>query len=126
MKPGDSCPSCGAVLAPGKTRTPICLRCALDFALDDSGDDLATEPAPDPTSPRERIGPYLLRRVLGEGGMGIVWEAEQQEPVRRRVALKCLRLGMDTSQFLARFESERQALTLMSHPNIARAFDAGR
>jgi len=71
------------------------------------------------------IGPFRLLQKLGEGGMGEVWEAEQQEPVRRRVALKLVKWGMDTKEVLARFESERQALVLMSHPNIARAFEAG-
>ena len=73
----------------------------------------------------ERLGPYRLLRVLGEGGMGIVYEAEQLEPVRRRVALKALKLGMDTRAFIARFEAERQALAVMEHPNIATVLDAG-
>src|SRR5262249_8394506 len=62
---------------------------------------------------------------LGEGGMGAVWMAEQEEPVRRKVALKIIKLGMDTREVIARFEAERQALALMNHPNIARFFDAG-
>ena len=74
---------------------------------------------------RETIGPYRILEILGEGGMGTVYLAEQQEPVRRQVALKLIRLGMDTKQVIARFEAERQALALMSHPNIARVFDAG-
>ena len=73
----------------------------------------------------ERIGPYRLLRTLGEGGMGIVYEAEQLEPVKRRVALKLLRRDMDTKAFIARFEVERQALAVMDHPNIAHVFDAG-
>jgi non-specific serine/threonine protein kinase/serine/threonine-protein kinase len=124
-----TCPSCGGPLLGGDAPAPICVRCALSMALDESGDDSPTTALFDGpgtgAAPRERIGPYLLRRVLGEGGMGIVWEAEQQEPVRRRVALKCIRVGLEGGQFQARFESERQALALMSHPNIARAFDAG-
>jgi serine/threonine protein kinase/tetratricopeptide (TPR) repeat protein len=80
------------------------------------------EPRPAPSS---FIGPYRLLRKVGEGGMGEVWEAEQLRPVRRRVALKLIRWGMDTAEVLARFESERQALALMNHPNIAAAFDAG-
>jgi serine/threonine protein kinase len=71
------------------------------------------------------IGNYRLLRPLGEGGMGEVYEAEQVEPVRRRVALKLIKWGMDTKEVVARFESERQALALMDHPNIARVFDAG-
>ncbi len=73
----------------------------------------------------ERIGSYRILQVLGEGGMGIVYEAEQVEPVQRRVALKILKPGMDTKQILARFEAERQALAVMEHPNIAKVLDAG-
>ncbi|MFV2074257.1 MAG: protein kinase, partial [Thermoanaerobaculales bacterium] len=71
------------------------------------------------------IGPYRLIEVLGEGGMGEVWLAEQSEPVKRQVALKLIKLGMDTKQVLARFEAERQSLALMDHRNIARIHDAG-
>ncbi len=75
------------------------------------------------TSP-ERIGPYKILQKLGEGGMGIVYLADQEEPIRRRVALKILKPGLDSGEVLARFESERQALSLMNHPNIARVLDA--
>jgi eukaryotic-like serine/threonine-protein kinase len=71
------------------------------------------------------VGPYKLLSVLGEGGMGIVYLAEQATPIRRRVALKVLKPGMDTQQVIARFESERQALAVMDHPNIAKVFDSG-
>jgi serine/threonine protein kinase len=71
------------------------------------------------------IGPYRLVRLLGEGGMGEVWLAEQSEPIHRAVALKLIKAGMDTKTVIARFESERQALALMDHPNIARVFDGG-
>jgi eukaryotic-like serine/threonine-protein kinase len=71
------------------------------------------------------IGPYHLLRLIGEGGMGQVWLAEQQQPVHRRVALKLIKVGMDTREVVARFESERQALALMDHPAIAKVFDAG-
>ena len=71
------------------------------------------------------IGPYQLLQLIGEGGMGQVWLAEQKEPVRRRVAFKLIRAGMDTREVVARFESERQALALMDHPAIAKVFDAG-
>lgn len=74
----------------------------------------------------ESIGPYQIRDVLGEGAMGVVYLAEQLEPLRREVALKILKPGMDTAQVVARFESERQALAVMEHPGIARVFDAGR
>src|SRR5262249_50978067 len=71
------------------------------------------------------IGPYKLLEQIGEGGMGVVFMAEQQEPVRRRVAIKLIKPGMDTRQVIARFEAERQALAVMDHPNIARVLDAG-
>ena len=71
------------------------------------------------------IDRYKLLEIVGEGGFGTVWMAEQQEPVRRSVALKVLKLGMDSRQVVARFEAERQALALMDHPNIARVFDGG-
>ena len=67
------------------------------------------------------IGPYKLLQEIGQGGMGVVYMAEQKEPVKRRVALKIIKPGMDTRQVIARFEAERQALSLMDHPNIARA-----
>src|SRR3984957_10735514 len=72
-----------------------------------------------------RIGPYKLLQQIGEGGMGTVWMAEQQEPVQRRVALKLIKAGLDSAQVLARFEQERQALALMDHPHIAKVLDAG-
>ena len=73
----------------------------------------------------EQIGPYRLLQKIGEGGMGEVWVAEQREPVRRTVALKVIKVGMDTRQVVARFEAERQALALMDHPTIAKVLDAG-
>jgi serine/threonine protein kinase/tetratricopeptide (TPR) repeat protein len=73
----------------------------------------------------DRIGRYKLLQAIGEGGCGVVYMAEQSEPVRRRVALKVIKLGMDTRQVVARFEAERQALALMDHPNIAKVLDAG-
>jgi hypothetical protein len=75
--------------------------------------------------PGDRIGRYKLLEKLGEGGFGAVWLAEQKEPVRRKVALKVIKLGMDTRQVVARREAERQALALMDHPNIAKVLDAG-
>ena len=73
----------------------------------------------------KRIGPYKLLQKIGEGGCGVVYMAEQEVPVRRRVALKVIKLGMDTKSVIARFEAERQALAMMDHPNIARVLDAG-
>jgi serine/threonine protein kinase/tetratricopeptide (TPR) repeat protein len=75
--------------------------------------------------PLTQIGSYRLLNVIGEGGFGTVYLAEQEHPIRRRVALKLIKLGMDTRQVIARFEAERQALAMMDHPNIAKVFDAG-
>jgi eukaryotic-like serine/threonine-protein kinase len=83
------------------------------------------EPPPNLEQPGEKIGPYKLLEKIGEGGCGVVYMAEQREPIKRRVALKIIKLGMDTRQVIARFEAERQALALMDHPNIAKVLDAG-
>ena len=80
---------------------------------------------PSEEQPGARIGHYKLLEKIGEGGCGVVYVAEQEEPVRRRVALKVIKPGMDTRQVVARFEAERQALAMMDHPNIAKVFDAG-
>ncbi len=73
----------------------------------------------------ERIGNFILRQQIGEGGFGMVWMAEQCEPIKRMVALKVVKAGMDTKQVLARFEAERQALAMMNHPHIAKVLEAG-
>jgi non-specific serine/threonine protein kinase/serine/threonine-protein kinase len=86
-------------------------------------DSTVTVPSESPTP--GRIGPYKILQKLGEGGMGVVYLAEQEHPIRRRVALKIIKLGMDTKAVIARFEAERQALALMNHPNVAKVFDAG-
>src|SRR5262249_32543610 len=78
-----------------------------------------------PTAAGTMIGPYKLLELIGEGGMGAVWMAQQQEPVKRLVALKLIKSGMDSKQVIARFEAERQALALMDHANIARVLDGG-
>jgi serine/threonine protein kinase len=78
-----------------------------------------------PEQAGERIGNYKLLEQIGEGGFGVVWVAEQERPVRRRVALKIIKLGMDTRDVVARFEQERQALAMMDHPHIAKVLDAG-
>jgi hypothetical protein len=76
--------------------------------------------------PGDRIGRYKLREQIGEGGCGVVYVAEQEEPVRRRVALKVIKLGMDTKSVIARFEAERHALAMMDHPNIAKGSTPAR
>jgi serine/threonine protein kinase len=83
------------------------------------------EMAPIAEKPGTAIGRYKLLEQIGEGGFGIVFMAEQETPMRRKVALKIIKPGMDSKQVIARFEAERQALALMDHPNIARVFDAG-
>jgi len=85
----------------------------------------AAQVVPAGEKPGDRIGPYKLLQQIGEGGCGVVYMAEQQAPVRRRVALKIIKPGMDTNNVMARFEAERQALALMDHPNIAKVLDAG-
>ncbi len=86
---------------------------------------IATVEEPIREGPGTAIGPYKLLEQIGEGGFGVVFMAEQSQPVRRKVALKVLKPGMDTRQIVARFEAERQALAIMDHPNIARVFDGG-
>jgi hypothetical protein len=86
---------------------------------------LTTDRVPLTEKVGDRIGRYKLLQQIGEGGCGVVYMAEQQEPVRRKVALKVIKLGMDTKNVIARFEAERQALALMDHPNIAKVLDAG-
>src|SRR5262245_57078874 len=86
-------------------------------------DESADEPPDEAVG--QTIGRYKLLEKVGEGGCGVVYVAEQTEPVRRRVALKVIKLGMDTKQVVARFEAERQALAMMDHPNIAKVLDAG-
>ena len=90
-------------------------------------DDPSTAATPSPRASEidRRIGPYRLIRKVGEGGMGVVYEARQEGPVERTVALKIVRQGLDGTQVLARFEAERQALARMNHPNISRVYDAG-
>jgi len=128
MADRNPCPECGADLGSEAAPEGFCPECLLKLALADS----TSEPSLETTRAEsgepgfhEQIGPYRILEKLGEGGMGEVYRAEQQEPIRRHVALKLIKAGMDTKQVVARFESERQALALMSHPNIARVFEAG-
>src|SRR5579863_2686947 len=90
-----------------------------------AGKALTVVASPVTEGPGTRVGPYRLMEQIGEGGFGLVFVAEQQEPMRRKVALKVIKPGMDSKQVIARFEAERQALAMMDHPNIARVLDAG-
>ena len=119
------CPECGSELA-NNAPMGLCPKCLLGAAL------VAFPPAAghsvdlQPDHPlHEKIGPYKILQKIGEGGSGVVYMAEQEKPIRRRVALKVIKMGMDTRQVIARFEAERQALALMDHPNIAKVLDAG-
>ena len=121
------CASCGLPLDPPGPGG-LCPICLLQIGMQ-AAEEPYTAGAPPSgvaaaTLPRV-IGPYHLLQALGEGGMGLVYLAEQREPLVRRVALKLVKPGMDTREVLARFEAERQALALMDHPNIARVLDAG-
>jgi eukaryotic-like serine/threonine-protein kinase len=128
------CVECSSPL-PENWPKGLCSRCALESALNVERDDGEVvdshKPADGGTLPKltetsgTRIGRYKLLEQIGEGGFGVVWMAEQEEPVRRRVALKIIKLGMDTKQVIARFEAERQALAMMDHANIAKVLDAG-
>ena len=113
------CRQCGTPLRGEDVARETCPACLIRVALDPPLDKPVEDAAP------ERIGPYRIVEQIGEGGMGIVYLAEQVEPIRRHVALKLIKLGMDTTQVIARFDSERQTLALMDHPNIARVHDAG-
>ena len=127
--PSNMCSRCGAVLGAGVFFCPNCLieiATPGESAQQDSAERVTTRAqGATVVGFPDRIGAYRILEVLGEGGMGIVYLAEQHEPIRRRVALKVIKLGMDTRQVVARFEAERQALALMDHPNIASVYDAG-
>ena len=124
-----NCPQCGAELGSGDP-AGLCPKCLIQGAFDSSVARKNSELRP--LDRRQRRPPVMTTSAaigsfepLGEGGMGTVYLAEQREPIRRRVALKVVKLGMDTAQVLARFDNERQALAMMDHPNIAQIFDAG-
>ena len=125
--PMPNCPQCGVELDPDDPAA-LCPQCLIQGAFDTSL--TAEEPltqtidAVSHSAADDDFGRYRILRPLGEGGMGTVYLAEQREPIRRLVALKVIKLGMDTSHVLARFVNERQTLALMDHPNIARIFDA--
>jgi eukaryotic-like serine/threonine-protein kinase len=122
-----NCPQCAAELDPDGP-AGLCPKCLIQGAFDSSvgADEFKTQTMASTSAiADDGFGRYHILRPLGEGGMGTVYLAEQREPIRRQVALKVVKLGMDTSEVLARFANERQALAVMDHPNIARIFDAG-
>jgi hypothetical protein len=141
MASGDKCSECGTAI-PADSPGGFCAQCLLGLGLEKMPEPEeqdfpkpsaeATDPscervaaAPSTENPGDRIGRYRLLEEIGHGGCGVVYMAEREEPVRRKVALKVIKLGMDTRQVVARFEAERQTLALMDHPNIARVLDAG-
>src|SRR5262245_32245229 len=144
MGSADKCRECGTAI-PVDSPGGFCVQCLLklglqevasqkkkgeavgkpDHAQAEGPKNSVDTTAPLTEKPGDRIGRYRLIEEIGHGGCGVVYMAEQEEPVRRRVALKVIKLGMDTRQVVARFEAERQVLALMDHPNIARVLDAG-
>lgn len=114
--------------ASGTSRSEGNLQANMNDERDSLPDTVPLKTDEEPISveaPGSQIGPYKLLQQIGEGGMGTVYLAEQEEPVRRRVALKIIKAGMDSRQVIARFEAERQALSMMDHPNIAHVLDVG-
>ena len=123
----SSCQSCGAPLRTEGEGT-FCPRCVLQLGLEADDPTIVTESpgeSPDAVSRPPKIDRYEPVERIGEGGMGEVWLAWQSEPVRRRVAIKLVKHGMDSRAVLERFAGERQALAMMNHPTVARVFDAG-
>ena len=121
----DAIAATGSTAAAGPPRPAEPEADATSEATDPPDPPPSTTARPIAEGPGSRIGPYKLLQEIGQGGMGAVFMAEQDQPVRRRVALKIIKAGMDSRQVVARFEAERQALALMDHPNIARVLDAG-
>jgi len=119
MSGSKTCPKCGADLPPDAPGG-YCARCLLQLGL--GIENPAVVPVVEKSG--DQIGRYKLIQQIGEGGMGTVWMAEQHHPYRR-VAIKLVKIGLDTRQFLARFQAEQQALALMDHPNIAKVYDTG-
>ena len=117
-----NCPECGAELGSGDP-AGLCPKCLILGAFDSSigAEEAVTETIDTATAAAgdDDFGRYRIVRSLGEGGVGTVYLAEQREPIRRRVALKVVKPGMDTAQVLARFNNEHQALAMMEHPSIA-------
>ena len=119
----NRCPHCGNNL-PANAPRGVCPRCLMKAGMVDGSEVVAIAPSVI-EGPGTKIGHYELLELIGEGGMGLVYLAEQKEPVKRKVALKIVKLGMNTKQVVTRFEAERQTLALLEHPNIAHVFEAG-
>ena len=126
MAQENHCPQCGANLPPDAPEG-LCPKCLMKAVQPSYGNDVnaTLEQSHLIEGPGTKIGRYELLSLIGEGGMGLVYQAEQKEPVKRRVALKIIKPGMDTKQVVTRFEAERQTLAILEHPNIAHVFDAG-
>src|ERR1044071_2907570 len=140
MNSGSTCKDCGTVI-PADSAGGWCPQCLLGLGLQETqraesrersqnekdqpagSDANATDVSQAESA--DRIGRYRLLKELGHGGCGVVYQAEQDQPVRRNVALKVIKLGMDTRQVVARFEAEKQALALMDHPSIAKVIEGG-
>ena len=123
MTEENRCPQCNAKL-PAEAPEDLCPKCLLKAGgAKDLNATLDDPPLDD--GPGTKIGRYELLEQIGKGGMGLVYIAQQKKPVKRKVALKIIKPGMDSRQVIARFEAERQALAVLDHPNIARVFDAG-
>ena len=121
-----NCPQCGRELG-SDDPAGLCPKCLILGVFDSSvgANEAETQTIDIVAAAADGFGRYHILRTLGEGGMGTVYLAEQRDPIRRTVALKVVKLGMDTNEVLARFNHERQALAMMDHPNVARIFDAG-
>jgi hypothetical protein len=123
MAQENLCPKCGAEM-PSDAPEGLCPKCLMK-AVQQDNTEVTLDGSAVMEGPGTKIGRYELLSLIGEGGMGLVYLAEQKEPVKRRVALKIIKPGMDSAQVIARFEAERQTLALLDHPNIAHVFDAG-
>ena len=123
MDKQNYCKKCGYSIS-GETPYDLCPRCLMNLGLENEA-DATSNLSPAIEGPGTFIGHYKILEQIGEGGMGVVYLAEQQEPIKRKVALKIVKLGMDTLQVVSRFRSEQQMLAMLDHPNIAQVFDAG-
>src|SRR5688572_19077969 len=124
MSATKACSRCGTEIS-DTLREALCPGCLLQVGLVGDGAETSSTEQPDPvSSPPPRIDGYHLIEQVGVGGMGVVYKAEQREPIQRIVAIKLIKLGMDTHELIARFEGERQALAQLNHPNVAAVYHA--